>query len=39
MLRGFKESTGQIVVFLDADDLLEQDALDGIASIWYPEMR
>ena len=34
---GFKGSSGEAVVFLDADDLLEQDARDGIASVWYCE--
>jgi len=35
--RGFEESTGNVVVFLDADDLLAENALEEIASAWYPE--
>jgi glycosyltransferase involved in cell wall biosynthesis len=34
--RGFAESTGDVVIFLDADDLLEPDALARIAAVWTP---
>jgi glycosyltransferase involved in cell wall biosynthesis len=32
--RGFAESEGAIVIFLDADDLLEPDALSCVAAAW-----
>jgi glycosyltransferase involved in cell wall biosynthesis len=31
---GFAASSGEIVIFLDADDLLESDALSRIAEVW-----
>ncbi len=34
---GFAASTGQIVLFLDADDVLEPDALTRIAEAWSDE--
>ena len=33
---GFAASTGQIVIFLDADDLLQRDALARVAERWTP---
>ena len=33
---GFAESRGEIVIFLDADDLLEPDALQRVAHAWSP---
>lgn len=32
--RGFVESTGDVIVLLDADDLLEPDALSSVAAVW-----
>jgi glycosyltransferase involved in cell wall biosynthesis len=32
--RGFAESTGDVIVLLDADDLLEPDALARVAAVW-----
>lgn len=32
--RGFAESTGDVIVLLDADDLLEPDALASVAAVW-----
>jgi glycosyltransferase involved in cell wall biosynthesis len=32
--RGFAESRGALVIFLDADDLLEPDALERVAAAW-----
>jgi glycosyltransferase involved in cell wall biosynthesis len=32
--RGFVESTGDVIVLLDADDLLEPDALSQVAAAW-----
>jgi glycosyltransferase involved in cell wall biosynthesis len=32
--RGFAESTGDVIVLLDADDLLEPDALESVAAVW-----
>jgi glycosyltransferase involved in cell wall biosynthesis len=34
--RGFAATTGDVVIFLDADDLLEPDALARVAAIWTP---
>jgi glycosyltransferase involved in cell wall biosynthesis len=34
--RGFAESRGDLIVFLDADDLLHRDALDTVARAWRP---
>lgn len=35
--RGFAECRGEIVLFLDADDLLEPDALSRVAAAWTPD--
>lgn len=35
--RGFAESSGELVIFLDADDLLEPDALSRVAAAWSKE--
>lgn len=32
--RGFAASTGDVIVLLDADDLLEPDALESVAAVW-----
>jgi glycosyltransferase involved in cell wall biosynthesis len=32
--RGFAESTGDVIVLLDADDLLEPNALESVAAVW-----
>jgi len=32
--RGFAESSGDVIVLLDADDLLEPDALESVAAVW-----
>lgn len=34
--RGFSESSGDVVIFLDADDLLEPGALAAVAAAWTP---
>lgn len=34
--RGFAESSGDVVIFLDADDLLEPGALSQVAAHWSP---
>jgi glycosyltransferase involved in cell wall biosynthesis len=31
---GFKQSTGDVVIFLDADDLLEPEVMTEIAKVW-----
>lgn len=33
---GFAATSGEIVIFLDADDLLEPDALARVAEVWTP---
>ena len=33
---GFKQSTGDVVIFLDADDLLEPDVMQEVAKVWRP---
>lgn len=33
---GFARTTGDVVIFLDADDLLEPDALTRVAAAWSP---
>jgi len=32
--RGFTASSGDVIVLLDADDLLEPDALESVAAVW-----
>jgi hypothetical protein len=34
--RGFAESTGDIVMFLDADDLMASDAVAEVVKVWTP---
>jgi glycosyltransferase involved in cell wall biosynthesis len=33
---GFEQSTGEIIVFLDADDLLEPEIMQEVAKVWRP---
>lgn len=33
---GFEQSTGDIIIFLDADDLLEPDVMLEVAKVWRP---
>ena len=33
---GFEQSTGDIIIFLDADDLLEPDVMQEVAKLWRP---
>src|SRR6516165_4440859 len=33
---GFEQSAGDIVIFLDADDLLEPEVMREVAQIWRP---
>jgi glycosyltransferase involved in cell wall biosynthesis len=33
---GFEQSTGDIIIFLDADDLLEPKVMQQVASVWRP---
>jgi glycosyltransferase involved in cell wall biosynthesis len=33
---GFEQSTGDVVIFLDADDLLEPDVMLEVARVWRP---
>lgn len=33
---GFEQSNGEIVIFLDADDLLEPDVMREVANVWRP---
>jgi glycosyltransferase involved in cell wall biosynthesis len=33
---GFEQSTGDIIIFLDADDLLETDVMIEVAKVWRP---
>src|ERR1700747_1687916 len=35
-LFGFEQSTGDIIIFLDADDLLEQEVMQEVAKVWRP---
>lgn len=35
---GFAASTGEVVIFLDADDLLEPGALSRVAEVWSPRL-
>jgi hypothetical protein len=33
---GFGQSTGEIIIFLDSDDLLEPGVMQEIAKVWRP---
>jgi glycosyltransferase involved in cell wall biosynthesis len=33
---GFEQSTGDVIIFLDADDLLEPDVMLKVAKVWRP---
>src|SRR5438132_6967180 len=33
---GFEQSTGDVIIFLDADDLLEPEVMTEIAKVWRP---
>ena len=33
---GFEQSTGEVIIFLDADDLLEPDIMLEVANVWRP---
>ncbi|MBV8337109.1 MAG: glycosyltransferase family 2 protein, partial [Alphaproteobacteria bacterium] len=33
---GFEQSTGDIIIFLDADDLLEPEVMREVAKVWRP---
>ena len=33
---GFEQSTGDVMIFLDADDLLEPDVMLNVAKVWRP---
>jgi glycosyltransferase involved in cell wall biosynthesis len=33
---GFEKSTGDVIIFLDADDLLEPDVMVEVAKVWPP---
>jgi hypothetical protein len=33
---GFEQSTGDVIIFLDADDLLEPDVMLEVANVWRP---
>jgi hypothetical protein len=33
---GFEQSIGDVIIFLDADDLLEPDVMREVASVWRP---
>ncbi len=33
---GFGQSTGEIIIFLDSDDLLEPEVMEEIAKVWRP---
>ena len=33
---GFEQSTGEIIIFLDSDDLLEPDVMREVAKVWRP---
>jgi glycosyltransferase involved in cell wall biosynthesis len=38
MNRGFLASGGEIVLFLDCDDLLDPDVVERVVAIWTPEL-
>jgi glycosyltransferase involved in cell wall biosynthesis len=33
---GFEQSTGKVIIFLDADDLLEPDVMQEVMKVWRP---
>jgi glycosyltransferase involved in cell wall biosynthesis len=33
---GFQQSTGEIIIFLDSDDLLEPEVMQEVAKVWRP---
>jgi glycosyltransferase involved in cell wall biosynthesis len=33
---GFRQSTGDVIIFLDADDLLEPEVMQEVARVWRP---
>jgi glycosyltransferase involved in cell wall biosynthesis len=33
---GFQQSTGDVIIFLDADDLLEPEVMQEVARVWRP---
>src|SRR5215831_17464095 len=33
---GFEQSAGDVIIFLDADDLLEPDVMQEVAKVWRP---
>ena len=33
---GFEQSTGDVIIFLDADDLLEPEVMKEVAKVWRP---
>src|SRR5262245_53694663 len=33
---GFEQSIGEVIIFLDADDLLEPDVMREVAKVWRP---
>jgi glycosyltransferase involved in cell wall biosynthesis len=33
---GFEQSTGKVIIFLDADDLLEPEIMEEVAKVWRP---
>lgn len=33
---GFEQSTGEVIIFLDADDLLEPEVMQQVARVWRP---
>ena len=33
---GFEQSTGEIIIFLDSDDLLEPEVMQEVAKVWRP---
>jgi hypothetical protein len=35
---GFEQSTGDVIIFLDADDLLEPEVMKEVAKVWRPRV-
>src|SRR5690348_14364165 len=33
---GFERSVGDVIIFLDADDLLEPEVMQEVTKVWYP---